>query len=147
MSPKIKIAETSPQKAWDVLATEKDSVLVDVRTRAEWYFVGGPNLQSINKSVIRLEWRSFPDKTINPIFADELSSILGEEFEGTVFFLCRSGARSLLAAQTVAKAAADIDHEINCINIAEGFEGDPDDDQQRSSLNGWKKRDLPWRQT
>lgn len=147
MSKKIKIPETSPLKAWESLARDADAVLVDVRTRAEWYFVGGPNLESINKQVIRLEWRNFPDKVINPVFAEELASILGDEFEGTIYFICRSGARSLLAAQAVALAANGIDHEMNCVNVAEGFEGDPDDDQRRGNLNGWKKRELPWRQT
>ncbi len=147
MPSKTKIAETSPQKAWDFLASDQNSVLVDVRTRAEWYFVGGPSLDSVGKPVIRMQWRDFPDKNINSIFAEELASLLGEEYDGTIFFICRSGVRSILAANAVNANAQIHGHEYKCISIASGFEGDLDDDQRRGTLNGWKKFGLPWRQT
>ena len=32
-------------------------------------------------------------------------------------------------------------------NIAEGFEGDKDENGHRGTLNGWRFRGLPWQQT
>lgn len=132
-------AQLTPQEAWDHLASDPEAILVDVRTRAEWTFVGLPDLTSLGKRVVPIEWTSFPDGAPNPAFLDELRAVVPTE-ETTVLFLCRSGARSV-AAQTAAEAAG----YSRTVNVLEGFEGDVDAHGHRA-VNGWKQAGLPWRQ-
>lgn len=127
--------------AWDLLAREPLAQLVDVRTQAEWNFVGGPDLSSIGRSAHRVEWQMFPSMVQNPDFVAQASAALGDK-DRAVFFLCRSGARSRAAAMAMTKAGY-----TRCFNIAGGFEGDLDDERHRGKTNGWKAADLPWAQT
>ncbi len=140
------VAEVLPHEAYEALK-EPNTVLVDVRTKAEWSYVGFPDLDPIDKRVIRVEWLAFPEMTVNPEFTGELFSLFGDRFPDRIYFICRSGIRSLDAAEYVAEVVGEIGRKSKCINVAEGFEGDLDGDNHRGSINGWKKRELPWRQT
>ena len=130
--------DVSPQQAWERLESDPNAVLVDVRTRAEWSFVGLPDLSDIGKQVIALEWTTFPDGTQNPAFLDDLRAAVPAD--APVFFLCRSGGRSAAAASVATAAGYDRAHNVN-----EGFEGDLDGQGHRA-VNGWKQAGLPWRQ-
>jgi rhodanese-related sulfurtransferase len=141
------VAEVLPHEAWELLKTEPNAVLVDVRTRAEWSYVGVPDLESIGKELIRVEWLAFPDMTVNPGFTGELFSSFGDRFPGKIFFICRSGVRSQDAAEYVADVLSEIGRNARCYNVAEGFEGDLDGKRRRGSVGGWKKHGLPWRQS
>ncbi|MBL4807130.1 MAG: rhodanese-like domain-containing protein [Rhodobacteraceae bacterium] len=143
----IDVTEVSPVEAWKGLASDDCAVLVDVRTKSEWSYVGGPDLDELDKQVIRVEWLAFPDMAVNQGFAGELFSRFGDKFPPTIYFLCRSGVRSLDAADFVLEAAAEIGRNPRCVNVSEGFEGDLDENRQRGHVNGWKKHGLPWRQT
>ena len=145
--PAVNVGEVSPQEAWHELAASDDAVLVDVRTTPEWQFVGVPDLSSLGKTAITLEWQRYPDMSVNERFADELIRILGPEPRSRIFFICRSGVRSMAAARSVAAAAAAAGKSVDCANVAEGFEGDRDDSGHRGSRNGWKFRGLAWRQS
>ncbi|MCK0168874.1 rhodanese-like domain-containing protein [Jannaschia sp. S6380] len=128
------------------MSNDAAAVLVDVRTRPEWGFVGGPDLSAIGKDVVRLEWQSWPDMSRNPGFARALL----EQVEGLpsrFLFLCRSGGRSMQAARAAADAMASEGRAVPCINVAEGFEGDLDASGHRGGLNGWKARGLEWHQS
>jgi rhodanese-related sulfurtransferase len=57
-----------------------------------------------------------------------------------VLMLCRSGVRSIAAAQRATELG------LQAYNILEGFEGDPDALGQRNQIAGWRRRGLPWRQ-
>lgn len=140
------VSEADPVSAWKVLESEPDSALVDVRTRAEWSFVGTPDLSPIGKEVILLEWRQFPQLTVNPAFVDQLLSRL-DPLPGQILFICRSGGRSMEAAQAVADRLATLGIPARCVNVVEGFEGQLDAEGHRGTVNGWKARGLPWRQS
>ena len=75
-------AQLTPQEAWDHLASDPEAILVDVRTRAEWTFVGLPDLTSLGKRVVPIEWTSFPDGAPNPAFLDELRAWGGRRVSG-----------------------------------------------------------------
>jgi rhodanese-related sulfurtransferase len=137
------IDEVDPAQAYQILESDPDAVLVDVRTRAEWAFVGMPDLAALDRPVWAVEWVSFPSMTRNPGFLDDVANRLGDRPSGRLFFLCRSGARSMAAAQAVAQAGLGA----HCTNVAEGFEGDLDEAGHRGRRNGWKVRGLPWRQS
>jgi rhodanese-related sulfurtransferase len=132
--------DISPKQAYDVLAKEPDAVLVDVRTRAEWIYVGIPDLRALGKDVVRVEWQRYPDGAPNHGFLDELVEA-GVDPDRTVLFLCRSGVRSAAAAETASQAGYG-----RAYNVAEGFEGPLDADGHRGS-SGWRAAGLPWRQS
>ena len=139
------IETMSPQKSFDLLQNDKSSILVDVRTKAEWSYVGGADLGVIGKVPVFLEWQIFPAMAVAGDFTSALTSRLidaGATPETPLLFLCRSGVRSLAAARAMAAAGFR-----RCINIAEGFEGPLDDKKHRGGREGWKARTLPWSQT
>ncbi len=135
--------DVAPEEAWRVLQSNPEAALVDVRTRAEWSFVGLPDLSGAGKEPVLMEWQQFPAMALNPGFAADLAGALGAaRKQAPVFFLCRSGARSRAAA--IAMTAAGFGQ---CFNIAGGFEGDLDGDRHRGGRTGWKAAALPWVQS
>jgi len=140
------VTEVLPHEAYEILK-EPNAVLVDVRTKSEWSFVGVPDLDALGKRVKRVEWLAFPEMTVNPEFTGELFSSFGDKFPEKLLFICRSGVRSLDAADYVSEIVEEIGRNTRCINVSEGFEGDLDENKHRGNVNGWKMRKLPWRQT
>jgi len=143
----IDVLNASPLEAWEALKADPAAILVDVRTTAEWNYVGLPVLDSIGKEVLKVEWLGFPEMTRNTHFADELLSQLGDNDPSEIYFLCRSGVRSLNAAKCIVMKIAGSDRNIKCFNVIEGFEGDQDEHKHRGTVNGWKFHGLPWRQS
>ena len=141
------VTEETPLETWAGLETTTDAVLVDVRTTAEWSFIGTVNLDEVDRKPILLEWLRYPDMSVNPTFAADLAQALDGVVPSKIFFLCRSGVRSLSAAVSVAEIYGAQGIETECVNILEGFEGNLDADHHRGSANGWKARGLAWRQT
>ena len=140
------IDELNPAEACRILRERPGTVLVDVRTRAEWAFVGMPDPEGIGRDVWAVEWAVYPSMTPNPTFLAELSDRMGGRVPDRLFFICRSGARSMAAARATGSALARQGIAAHCTNVAEGFEGDLDGDGHRGRVNGWKCRGLPWRQ-
>ena len=141
------IYEVGPKETWDGLRNDKDAVLVDVRTHAEWSFVGLPDLSELGKELLLNQWAILPGMQQNPSFMDELDKQLDGAAQSKIYFLCRSGVRSLSAAHLVSEALAARGQSVDCVNIIGGFEGDLDQDRQRGNMNGWKNDGLPWRQS
>ena len=141
------IINENPDETWAGLANKTGAILVDVRTNAEWSFVGIPDLSSLNKQVMLIEWKEFPTMAQNETFASQLMDNLNGTAPSDVYFLCRSGVRSLAAADLMINVFADQGWSVNCINVTEGFEGDVDPNGHRGKLNGWKASGLAWRQS
>ncbi len=130
--------DVTPDEAWDILVTDAKAALVDVRTDAEWNFVGMADLRAVNKKPLFVSWQRYPGMTRNEEFLADLSDA-GVTPNMPVLFLCRSGARSAAAAQhCTAEGFSD------CFNVLEGFEGDADGNKHRGQISGWKKHALPW---
>lgn len=129
--------DVTPAEAWKALDDDDSAVLVDVRTSAEWRYVGLPDLSSIGKDVVRIEWQGFPGGELNERFTDELENS-GVPKEAPVYFLCRSGVRSVAAAEAATAAGWQ-----EARNVTEGFEG-PHDAQRHRTVSGWKVAGLPW---
>jgi rhodanese-related sulfurtransferase len=135
-------ADVTPEEAWDILSSEPGAALIDVRTTAEWTYVGLPDLSGAKAQFLRIEWQTYPSNEINPAFvatADEALRRAGSSSDAPVFFLCRSGARSAAAAAAMTQAGYS-----RCYNVAGGFEGRRDEGGHRGSVEGWKAADLPW---
>jgi rhodanese-related sulfurtransferase len=138
------IEDVPAEETWARLTADAGAVLIDVRTRAEWTFVGLPDLATLNKRVLTVEWQTFPDSRVDPGFVEKLSGLLegaGVGKNAELFFLCRSGHRSHQAAAAMADAGY-----ARCRNVADGFEGPLDPTQKRGQVAGWKAAGLPWRQ-
>ena len=138
----VQIESISVDETWARLERDADAVLIDVRTIAEWAYVGLPDLSSINKQPVLVEWQSFPDDRLNAAFVDRVAEALipiGATKDNELFFICRSGVRSLKAARALAAAGYS-----QCRNVADGFEGPLDPDRHRGRLAGWKAKGLPW---
>ena len=143
----VSISEVTPQQAWEGLNNTTGSVLVDVRTKAEWSFVGTPDLSVLGKAPILVEWATLPGMQPNQNFIEGLMTQLGGSAPPEIYFICRSGARSMNAARAVAATLEAQGQSAACINVAEGFEGDLDQARHRGTQNGWKARGLPWTQS
>ena len=133
--------DVMPAVAWKILGERKDAVLIDVRTRAEWNFVGLPDLAGLDKKPALVEWQVFPTMQPNPDFVSALSGAMADK-SAPLLFLCRSGARSAAAAKAMTAAGYS-----TCLNVADGFEGPLDAQAKRGAAGGWKAEGLPWRQT
>jgi len=133
--------DISPKAAWEMLSKEPSAVLIDVRTPAEWSYVGIPDLSPLSKQLMLVSWQLFPSMEINSQFAEHVASAVSDP-KTPLLFLCRSGARSRSAAIALAQRGY-----ARSYNIANGFEGDMDGTRHRGAVSGWKFDGLPWVQS
>ena len=124
-----------PTEAFALLKADPDSILVDVRTQAEWYWVGRV------PGAVTIEWSVYPGGRRNPDFLEQLHTAVPVT-AAPVMFLCRSGQRSNHAAALATGAGYP-----NCFNVIEGFEGNRDPQGHRNTVGGWRVAGLPWEQS
>ena len=140
----VQVDEVPVKAAWTAVAGNKRAVLIDVWTRAEWQFVGVPDLSSAGKRAVLVEWQSNPDQRVADDFRERLQAELeaiGATQDDDLYFICRSGARSLNAARVMAAAGYR-----RCHNVSEGFEG-PLGPSRKRDVAGWKVSGFPWTQS
>jgi rhodanese-related sulfurtransferase len=143
MNPGPCAGDLSPAEAWERLESDPAAILVDVRTRIELALTGGPDLSPLSREPLFLEWMTQQGR--NPEFMAELRRLLAARAAGPdtpILFLCRTAGRSRMAAGELTAEGFRA-----CYNISEGFEGALDEHGHRNSVDGWKARGLPWRQT
>lgn len=124
----------TPTEAYEILTIAPAAKLVDVRTHAEWDWVG-----RIPGSV-QIEWNAYPGGQLNPHFINELKQQVDPE--SLTLFICRSGVRSHAAAMAATHAGYR-----DSYNVLEGFQGDKDATGHRDSIGGWRKAGLSWTQS
>jgi len=134
------VDNVSPGRTWEALKADPKAQLVDVRTDAEWNFVGIPDLAAAGKQAVLLPWQVYPSMQRNAEFEAQLQQT-GFTPEHHIYFLCRSGVRSMAAAEAARAAGFP-----NVYNVTDGFEGPPDRSGHRGVTSGWKAAGLPWRQ-
>lgn len=132
--------DITPQQAWELLSENPEAVLVDVRTDAEWRFVGVPDLSGLGRDVVYIEWNRTDGKR-NDNFVAELLDQVPARGDRPVVFLCRSGNRSIGAAEAATEAGIAPSY-----NVLDGFEGHLDENGHRGAT-GWRAIGLPWRQS
>ena len=130
--------DITPSAAWQRLSSEGGAKLIDVRTQAEWMYVGVPDLGPLEKQPLLVSWQVFPSMSRNEAFAQQIEA-QGVGRDDTLLFLCRSGVRSRAAAELM--TALGFSHSYN---ISDGFEGPLDDGRHRGAKLGWKASGLPW---
>ncbi len=123
-----------PAEAYQIWQEAPGAKLVDVRTRAEWDWVGRI------PGAVEIELLTYPGSRPNPSFLAELQQQVDKE--ALVMFICRSGNRSHHAALLAMQAGY-----TECYNVVEGFEGDKDVQGHRNTRGGWRAAGLPWVQS
>lgn len=121
----------TPKEAYELWQAAPGTRVVDVRTRAEWTWVGRI------PGAVEIEWQGWPGTRTNANFLAELRQQV--DAESQILFVCRSGVRSHHAAVAATEAGW-----AACYNVLEGFEGDKDANGQRGSIGGWRRAGLPW---
>ncbi len=129
------IEHLAPKAAWALLQENPEALLIDVRSLAEYAFVGHPT------GAICIPWKDYPDWQLNQQFIEQVKQVATNP-DAPVLLLCRSGQRSAEAAHVLANAGY-----AKAINVSEGFEGPLDENKQRGHIAGWRFHDLPWEQS
>ena len=139
---KHKVKSLTPQEAVKIMNDDPRALLIDVRSSMEYLFVGHP------KGSVHVSWIDEPDWKVNEHFVTEIRQLLlggivrnDEIHSAPVLLICRSGKRSLEAGRQLIE-----DGMINVYNVEEGFEGELDENHQRSTTGGWRYHGLPWEQ-
>ncbi len=137
----IAIRRIDPPAAWAMLRADPRVLLIDIRSTAEFTFVGHP------RDGVHVPWVDEPDWEENPDFVKDVRMHAADVVEpheiltAPILLICRSGKRSVVAAWRL------VQHGFrNVWSVDEGFEGDLDDDQHRGTFNGWRHHGLPWAQ-
>lgn len=136
----MSVGDITPTATYAALREDPLAQLVDVRTEAEWAYVGLPDLGAAGKEPVLIPWQIFPAMEVNGGFVDALRRA-GFSPANRLHFICRSGVRSLAAAQAAQAAGF-----AQVFNVAGGFEGPIGPDGHRGMVAGWKAEGLPWRQ-
>lgn len=140
IAERVMVENVSPTEAWEALRADPEAMLIDVRTDPEWAFIGLPDLTQAGKQPVLIPWQIYPSMQVNPSFVEQLRDA-GAASDRKLYFICRTGGRSMAAAQAAERAGF-----ARAYNVADGFEGPPDPAGHRGTVAGWKARDLPWRQ-
>ena len=126
------IKSLAPPAVWAEIEQKPEAVLLDVRDRVEFAFVGHPTC------AVNIPWKDAPDWKPNPNFVDEARQRIPGQ-DTPIYLMCRSGQRSLDAAKALAAAGYS-----DLTNVEEGFEGPLDEHKHRGTLGGWRFHRLPW---
>jgi len=129
-----------PKIAVEKLQNNPQALFVDVRSKAEYKYVGYP------ENSILIPWIDDPDWEPNP---EAFSDLVMQELDGRenllnteIILICRSGFRSNEALKCLEnKGFTQVSH------VASGFEGDLDENTHRGNLNGWRHDGMPWSQS
>ncbi len=132
----------TPKQAWQMTQDDARTVLIDIRSTMEYLFVGHP------KGAVHIAWIDEPDWTVDPHFVRRVRELmLGgvvcdmDNDCAPVILICRSGKRSKEAGRALIEAGLN-----RIYHVDEGFEGELDENHQRSTTGGWRFHGLPWEQ-
>jgi len=114
----------------DYIKNNPKSVLIDVRTEEEWNFDGKPDGEKIGLKTHFLTIQ-FADKSFNENFVEDFKK-LNIQKDDEILTMCMGGVRSQAAAELLTK------ENYKCINISDGFLGNPEN-------VGWKDSGLPYK--
>jgi len=125
-----------PKETWALLQQQPDALFVDVRMEIEARYVGYP------PGAVNIPWYEFP--AMKPDAAQFVAAVSAKSTgkSQTIVLICRTGERTIDAGIALEKAGF-----TNVVNVLDGFEGDRDDNGQRSTESGWRFEGLPWSQS
>ena len=135
------------KEAYEKWKAEPEKVkIIDVRTPEEFLFVGVPTMAwKIPVAAQSYEWDAEKKQFLMKPLMDFAARVQTVAKPGeTIMVMCRSGGRSAIAANFLAKAGFK-----NVYNIIDGMEGDVNADsesvaQAQPLRDGWKNSGCPW---
>jgi len=116
-----------------VMGDLENTFIIDVRTQAEYEFVGHPDLPN---GVPNIPVRFYPGWAFNERFVDDVAARFTRD--KTIITMCRSGVRAKKAAQLLLEAGFK-----QVYYMTDSFEG-AKDAQGHRTVNGWKVNGLPY---
>jgi rhodanese-related sulfurtransferase len=128
-----------------MLEKDANTVLIDVRSEKELSYIGYPDLESLGKDVVFIEWTQTFFKNSKRIFLDKFTDHFSHKNKRSYIFICRSGIRSNLAALTVEESVESGNDGSKFFNIVDGFEGNTNISNIPIRENGWKVSGKPWK--
>lgn len=138
--------DVSPSDAYYMATTEDNTYILDVRSQAEWDWVGHPGANKLGDGVelegkvinisYMIEYKG--EFIINPSMLSDIQNMFPEPEEVTLITMCRSGGRSVATAMILENAGYPY-----IKNMLTGFEGSKDASGYRN-VNGWKIDGLPY---
>ena len=138
--------EVSAKAAWEALSQSPAATLVDVRSTAEWVYVGVPVLAEIGKAPALIEWDAFPSGELVPDFVGRLR---GGARQAAASMPTRRSTSSVVPATAAAtrRSLQPLPATRVAYNVALGFEGRLGPDRHRGTAGSWKAEGLPWVQS
>ncbi len=137
-----KVTHLGAKKAWELIQKEPKVAFIDVRSDMEYLFIGHAS------GSVNIPWIEEPNWEVNPHFVRDVrklvlggGSVIPEHHSVPVLLICRSGNRSDEAGKLLVENGFK-----RVYNIVQGFEGELDENHQRSTLGGWRFDQLPWEQ-
>lgn len=130
------IDEKTPTETWEKLQTDKNIILIDVRTPQEWMHIGYPDLSFLPQNLIKVSVQNSAGERNNNFIAELQQA--GVKSDQILYFICRSGKRSMLAASLAQQAGFK-----HVVNVQDGFEGSADINGQTGKIAGWLAEKLP----
>ena len=135
------------QEACDRWQADPDNVtILDVRTPEEFLFVGHPTMAwMVPIAVQSYQWDANKNQFPMSLYSDFVDRVKAvAKSDDTLMIMCRSGGRSAMAANMLAKAGF-----TQAYSIIDGMEGDTVDDPDsvfngQRLRNGWKNSGCPW---
>jgi len=116
-----------------VMKSPKDTFIIDVRTGAEYEFVGHPDLPN---GVPNIPLKFYPGWETNTNFVKDVEARYSKD--ATLIMLCRSGGRAKAAAKLLLYAGFK-----KVLYMTDSFEGSNDEKGHRT-VDGWKVNGLPY---
>ncbi len=132
----------SAREAQTMMDSDELSYLIDIRSSMEFLFIGHPI------GAVHIPWMDEPDWEINPHFAADIRKLLlggvicsHKDHCANIILICRSGNRSEIAGKALLESGLK-----RVYHVIDGFEGDKDEHNHRSAINGWRYDGLAWEQ-
>ena len=131
--------DVTPRDAWTTLEQDPGAVLIDVRTKPEWSYVGVPDLAGLGKTLLKIEWQSWPDGGLNQDFAAEVAAGRRQARPAD------PAAVPLRCPQQVGGAGADRPGLAALLQYLRRLRGSASmSTKHRGSVAGWQHDGLPW---
>ena len=138
--------EISSDDAYEMATTDANAYILDVRSEAEWIYVGHPGSNKLDEGedlagkVVNVSYKIWKKKlfTVNPSFVSDVKDLFEDKENIILIVMCRSGKRSVDAAVDLETAGYE-----KVYNMTTGFQGERDQYGYRT-VNGWVIDGLPY---
>ena len=134
------VENVPPGQVWEALRADPQAQLVDVRTDAEWNFVGLPDLAAAGKQAVLIPWQVYPTMR-----ATARSSISCRRRGSRPSTTSISSVAAASAAWRRPRRRRTPGFRTPTMSPT-GSRAAPDAEGHRGIAAGWKAEGLPWRQ-